>query len=130
MKDYGGSYQYPDFPLDSGITPSDPSFHGNCQWKAVTNTAYLPSLSETAAEQCNCSICTTNGYLWAYAQIPDVVFHSGEDSLATYTFNRHQRLHKFCQRCGSSILVDKTGAGMADLWMNVIIFSLGECQDR
>ncbi|KZP15393.1 hypothetical protein FIBSPDRAFT_795620, partial [Athelia psychrophila] len=125
-KDYGGSYQYPDFPLDLGIMPSDPSlvpYHGNCQCKAVIYTAYLPPLSEAEVMQCNCSICTTNGYILACSKIPDVTFHSGEDRMATYTFGSHKALHKFCQSCGSSILVHITRLGMTDQWaMNVRMF--------
>ncbi|KZP15400.1 hypothetical protein FIBSPDRAFT_656739, partial [Athelia psychrophila] len=74
--------------------------------KAVTYTTYLKSLFETGVLQCNCSICTINGYVGASAHIPDVVLHSGEDGLVTYTFGSHKAPHKYCRTCGSSILVD------------------------
>ncbi|KZP15376.1 hypothetical protein FIBSPDRAFT_867306 [Athelia psychrophila] len=132
-KDYGGSFQYPEFPLDSGITPSEPSlvpYHGSCQCKAVSYTTYLPSLSEAEVIQCNCSICTANGYILAFAKMPDIAFHSGEDRLTTYTFGSHKALHKFCQSCGSSILIDVAGLGLAHQWsMNVRMFKDVDLKD-
>ncbi|KZP15367.1 hypothetical protein FIBSPDRAFT_1048163 [Athelia psychrophila] len=124
-KDYGGNCEYPDFPRDLGITPFDPSlvpYHDTCQCKAVTYTAYLPSLSETGPAQCNCSVCTTNGYILAYSKVPVVVCHSGQDSVVTYTFATHKAAHKFCKSCGSSICVDRLGLGTIDYGMNMRMF--------
>lgn len=130
---FGGGYEYPHFPIDSGITPSDPSlvpYHGNCQCKAVTYTAYLPSLPENEVNECTCSICTTNGYILAYSKTSDVVFHTGRENLVQYTFNRHMVPHHFCKSCGSSVYLDRSGVGKGDFGMNVRTSLLWKHEDR
>lgn len=132
-KQYGGGYEYPKFPIDSGITPSDPTlvpYQGNCQCKAVTYTAYLPSLHENEVNECTCSICITNGYILAYSKPSDVVFHTGRENLVRYTFKRHLVPHHFCKSCGSSIYLDRSGVGKGDFGMNVRIFLIGKNENR
>jgi hypothetical protein len=52
-----------------------------------------------SAVTCNCSICAKRGsLLWFAAR--DAVQVSGEQELATYTFNRHVIKHRFCKTCG------------------------------
>ncbi|KAF7981339.1 hypothetical protein HWV62_33781 [Athelia sp. TMB] len=123
-KDVGPPYEYPHFPSDS-----DPArehslipYHGNCQCKIVTYTAYIPSLSETEVIQDNCSICVKNAYILATSRPKDVVFHSGVDSLTTYAFGRKKVIHKFCQTCGSSVYLDRAGLGRDEFGMNARMF--------
>ena len=48
---------------------------------------------------CNCSICSKRGsLLWFTSR--DAVQVTGEEELATYTFNRHVIKHRFCKTCG------------------------------
>ncbi|KAF7981347.1 hypothetical protein HWV62_33797 [Athelia sp. TMB] len=123
-KSYGTNYVYPHFPSGSDATldHSLVAYHGNCQCKTVTFTAYLSSLSETEVIEDNCSICAKNGYILAYPKPKDVVFHSGSESLATYTFNTKRIPHRFCQKCGSSVYLDRTALGRDDFGMNVRMF--------
>lgn len=51
------------------------------------------------ALSCNCSMCQRRGsLLWFVAR--DRLRVTGEDALATYTFNRHVIRHRFCPTCG------------------------------
>ncbi|HEX6637394.1 MAG TPA: GFA family protein [Steroidobacteraceae bacterium] len=51
------------------------------------------------ALSCNCSICSRKGsLLWFTPR--DTVELSGENELATYTFNKHAIQHRFCKTCG------------------------------
>jgi hypothetical protein len=52
-----------------------------------------------AALSCNCSICSRRGsLLWFMPRQALTV--TGEDGLATYTFNKHVIKHRFCKTCG------------------------------
>lgn len=50
--------------------------------------------------ECNCSYCQRKGYLLWFTGRDQVKLLTGEDNLATYTFNRHEIQHKFCPTCG------------------------------
>ncbi|KZP20398.1 hypothetical protein FIBSPDRAFT_660491, partial [Athelia psychrophila] len=96
-------------------------YHGNCQCRAVTFTARIPSLSEYEINNCNCSICVSNGYLLAYPEPKDVVFHTGHEELTGYKFGKKVMEHKFCRKCGSSVYIDEEAIG--DTYaMNVRMF--------
>jgi hypothetical protein len=49
---------------------------------------------------CNCSMCTKKGIL--HLIVPRDAFEllSGDDDLATYTFNTGVAKHRFCRHCG------------------------------
>lgn len=81
------------------------SYDAKCHCGATTYTVSIPSLEHHEVALCNCSICTTNGYLLVYPDRQDVVFHSGEDQLKTYSFGRHMVDHEFCPTCGSSVFI-------------------------
>jgi hypothetical protein len=49
---------------------------------------------------CNCSICQRKGSLLWFVPRAQLRVISGEDALATYTFNRHVIRHRFCPVCG------------------------------
>ena len=51
------------------------------------------------AISCNCSICSRRGSLLWFAP-RDSLQVSGEEHLATYTFNKHAIRHRFCKTCG------------------------------
>ena len=48
---------------------------------------------------CNCSICSRRGSLLHFTSRDEVTV-TGEDELATYTFNKHVIKHRFCKTCG------------------------------
>ena len=49
---------------------------------------------------CNCSMCQRKGSLLWFVPRAQLRVTSGEDALATYTFNRHVIRHRFCPACG------------------------------
>ncbi|HYG31746.1 MAG TPA: GFA family protein [Methylophilaceae bacterium] len=55
------------------------------------------------AMECNCSICSRNGYLLWFIPRGNLHILSGEDDLAIYTFGQHTIRHHFCRSCGSSL---------------------------
>lgn len=52
------------------------------------------------ALSCNCSMCQRKGALLWFVPRTHLRVTSGEDALATYTFNRHVVRHRFCPTCG------------------------------
>jgi hypothetical protein len=84
------------------------TYKGRCHCGAIKFTVALPPLETgaTSVMQCNCSICTKKGYLLVYPPASDVIFESGEDKLGLYIFGSKTRPHKFCQICGTSIMID------------------------
>ncbi|KAF1969920.1 hypothetical protein BU23DRAFT_538987, partial [Bimuria novae-zelandiae CBS 107.79] len=69
----------------------------------VTHTA---PLSDPACEvaECNCSICSRNGYLFIYVHQQNVAFaNCSKSDLNKYTFGpKHKIAHYFCGTCGVS----------------------------
>jgi hypothetical protein len=53
-----------------------------------------------SALSCNCSMCQRKGSLLWFVPRAQLRLSSGEDALATYTFNKHVIRHKFCSACG------------------------------
>jgi hypothetical protein len=54
----------------------------------------------------NCSHCRRKGFLWNFVPAAQFTLDSGEDKLATYTFNKHQIRHRFCTVCGTQPLAE------------------------
>jgi hypothetical protein len=50
--------------------------------------------------ECNCSMCGRAGYLHLVVPADRFRLLSGQDSLATYTFNTGTAKHLFCKVCG------------------------------
>lgn len=66
--------------------------------------------------ECNCSHCSRKGYLLWFVERSDLRLKSGEDALATYTFNKHVIKHHFCPTCGCAPFgfgTDPSGKAMA-----------------
>jgi hypothetical protein len=53
-----------------------------------------------SALSCNCSMCQRKGSLLWFVPRAQLRLSSGEDALATYTFNKHVIRHNFCSACG------------------------------
>jgi hypothetical protein len=49
---------------------------------------------------CNCSICTKRGALWAFVKAPQFTLLKGNDALADYQFGKKRIHHRFCASCG------------------------------
>ncbi|KAK8135906.1 hypothetical protein PG984_003846 [Apiospora sp. TS-2023a] len=90
------------------VPPAPPlqTYNANCHCGAVRFSVSVPDLTTTKIVQCNCSICTKNGYLFVYPKRQDVVYHSGEQHLSSYRFGDKKKPHKFCPSCGTSVLID------------------------
>jgi hypothetical protein len=54
----------------------------------------------TQVMECNCSHCSRKGYLLWFVGRDKFRLNSGDDKLATYTFNKHVIKHHFCPACG------------------------------
>ncbi|KAH4237029.1 hypothetical protein HBI56_123760 [Parastagonospora nodorum] len=79
----------------------------HCGAFAYTVTA-SPPLDDPSAEviECNCSICSRNGYLYIYPPNSSVEFTKGDISeFKSYTFGPNAKVaHYFCPTCGSSCM--------------------------
>ncbi|KAH7123542.1 Mss4-like protein [Dendryphion nanum] len=70
------------------------------------SVTHSPPLTDPRSEviDCNCSICTRNGYLIIH--VPEAKFKlekGSEDEFTTYTFGpKHKVAHYFCPSCGTS----------------------------
>ena len=93
------------------ITMTETTYNASCHCGLITLTATLddalaPRGSGTI-NSCNCSICTKLGYLLVYPLRSDVVFlNDSETRLKSYYFGQKTKPHKFCEGCGSSVLID------------------------
>lgn len=93
----------------SDVTDSEEGkvwYEANCHCGDIKYKIKLPSLDTHQVNSCNCSICTKNGYFLVYPSPDEVVWHLGYDKLKSYRFGRKTFDHKFCPKCGSSILID------------------------
>jgi hypothetical protein len=57
---------------------------------------------------CNCSMCQRKGSLLWFIPRGQLRLTTGEDALATYTFNRHAIRHRFCPACGIHVFGEAT----------------------
>lgn len=92
------------------MTSSLQIYPANCHCGQVIFTIALPDIRSSKIIRCNCSICTKNGYLLVYPKKEDVVFSAGEEILSSYLFGNQKKPHRFCSRCGTSILIDFSGS--------------------
>ena len=78
---------------------------------------------ETDLEQvieCNCSICRRKGHMLTFVPRGALNILSGEENLATYTFNTHTIQHRFCSTCGAATFGEgKQPTGEATAAINV-----------
>jgi hypothetical protein len=76
---------------------------GSCHCGAVRFA--LTSEPITSGIRCNCSICIRKGCTWSASYYaPSAVEISGAEALATYQFGDRDVEHRFCTRCGISVL--------------------------
>jgi hypothetical protein len=52
------------------------------------------------AVACNCSICIRKGTLMWFVPLDTLQLLTSEQTLSTYTFNKHVIKHRFCGTCG------------------------------
>ncbi|OQO11275.1 hypothetical protein B0A48_05531 [Cryoendolithus antarcticus] len=87
------------------------TYIASCHCHLITLTLTLPdALAPEGTEKindCTCSYYMKNGYLLVYPLDENVKFEGDcESKLASYAFATKTRVHKFCPKCGSSMLID------------------------
>ncbi|KAI0107629.1 glutathione-dependent formaldehyde-activating, GFA [Hypoxylon sp. NC0597] len=82
------------------------TYKANCHCGRTRFTVDLADIRSLKVTRCNCSICTRNGYLLVYPRVEDVKFESGLDELSSYCFGKSLKYHRFCSKCGTSVLID------------------------
>lgn len=97
-----------EFPHLPTFDPSDSqTYSAICHCGTVQYTVTLsPPLAKQKVVECNCSICSRNGYLLVYPLREQVDIKSGEEALKSYSFGIKRNRHLFCGRCGSSVFFD------------------------
>jgi len=73
------------------------NYAGACHCGAV---AFTVDLDLAGALQCNCSICSKLGAVWAFAPKSKMTMTSGADALGDYQFGKKRLHHRHCTRCG------------------------------
>ena len=76
---------------------STQTYTGNCHCHAVSFTV---DLDLEQALQCNCSICSKLGAVWAFAPKAKMTLTSGTDALGDYQFGKKHLHHRACRHCG------------------------------
>lgn len=73
-------------------------YRGSCHCGVVRFEVEAPE--KLKCEDCNCTICSKSGYLHLIVPKSRFELLSGEQNLATYTFNTGVAQHRFCKTCG------------------------------
>jgi len=72
-------------------------YKGSCH---CGNVAFEVEGEIDIALSCNCSICSRKGSLLWFVPQDKLTLLTPEDSVTTYTFNKHVIKHRFCPTCG------------------------------
>jgi len=72
-------------------------FKGSCHCGTISFEVD-DELKEALA--CNCSMCQRRGSLLWFVARDKLKLLSGQDAMASYTFNKHVIQHRFCPTCG------------------------------
>jgi len=75
------------------------AYSGSCHCGAVAFT--VSAEPPEGAMSCNCSHCRRKGFLLTFVPAEQFTLDSGAANLATYTFNKHAIMHRFCTTCGA-----------------------------
>ncbi|MBV1688041.1 GFA family protein [Novosphingobium sp. G106] len=86
------------------------AYSGSCHCGAVTFT--VEGDPPAGAMSCNCSHCRRKGFLLSFVPAEQFRLDSGEDSLVTYTFNKHAIAHRFCKTCGAQPFAEGENGGV------------------
>src|SRR5215204_4128830 len=71
---------------------------GNCHCRAVVFEVDAPA--SLVVQECNCSICSMNGYWHLIVPASRLRLLQGREALVEYTFNTGVARHLFCRTCG------------------------------
>jgi hypothetical protein len=73
------------------------NYAGSCHCQGVS---FEVDLDLDQALQCNCSICSKLGAVWAFAPRAKLKMKSGEELLDDYQFGKKRLHHLHCTHCG------------------------------
>ncbi|MEQ8859491.1 MAG: GFA family protein [Pseudomonadales bacterium] len=73
-------------------------YAGGCHCGAVR--IEVEADARPVCHECNCSMCRKTGFIHLIVPRSALRLVSGEDALATYTFNTGVAQHYFCRHCG------------------------------
>jgi hypothetical protein len=71
---------------------------GGCHCGAVAFEVLAPD--EIEVSDCNCSVCSMNGYLHLIVPKSRFRLTAGKDKISEYAFNTRTAKHLFCSICG------------------------------
>ncbi|KAH7086817.1 Mss4-like protein [Paraphoma chrysanthemicola] len=83
------------------------TYSASCHCGAFKYTVTAsPPLDQAEVMECNCSICTRNGYMFIYPPNENISFTKGDiTELRSYTFGPKPKVaHYFCGTCGASCM--------------------------
>src|SRR4051812_14238035 len=75
------------------------TFKGRCH---CGKTTYAVEAEIQPATACNCSICSSRGYLLWFLPGEKLKLETPLENLSSYTFNPHKIRHYFCPTCGGA----------------------------
>lgn len=73
------------------------TFTGGCHCGAVR---FRVTVRTFRVSDCNCSLCSKEGYLHVIVPKEDLELLQGADAITTYQFNTKVAKHHFCKFCG------------------------------
>ncbi|PTB44392.1 hypothetical protein M441DRAFT_132677 [Trichoderma asperellum CBS 433.97] len=78
------------------------TYRGNCHCGDIVFEIKAPEIKK--ADNCECSICVRQGYLWLMPGISNVNIVKGSlEQLTTYTFGEKKMKHLFCPKCATAV---------------------------
>lgn len=93
------------------------TYKGSCHCQAVT---FAVELDLDGALECNCSICSKLGAIWAFAPASKLEMKSGKDKLGDYQFGKKTLHHRHCTVCGIETFAEgKAPDGAATVGVNL-----------
>ncbi|KAF7302283.1 GFA domain-containing protein [Mycena indigotica] len=78
-------------------------YKANCHCGAFKFSFKAPKI--TKGSECDCSICSKNGYIWLRPSEGTFNVDKGDENttLTSYVFGTKKLVHKFCPTCGTSV---------------------------
>lgn len=87
-------------------TKTPTHYTGGCHCKAFRYEIDSDKpFTELDISSCNCSICTSRGYLLTFFSKSELK-SDNLDVLKSYKFNKGDYVHEFCPNCGSACFID------------------------
>ena len=81
------------------ISANRPTHKGSCHCGAVQFNVQLTDELNTA-RRCTCSMCSRRGAVAVSAELKDIEFILGQETLSVYSFGTGVAKHYFCSTCG------------------------------